>query len=231
MARLAEWLAKRVGILLVLAVFGVSISLVAALCIWALSAIATPPPWMAEVSASKMVTATWQGAIAIALVIGGVVAAYKFDLFREGKPHLTIDLSVSSRPINAEDTHVGVVARLHNTSKVRVIVETVHWDLSIVAPYAERYVEELVQEFSDESQGDSGVREFPWDLLESDRISNYRMAVEPGETEQLTYDFIIPTNIWSVAVSIFVENIDEDAMGWSRREFYDIEESSSDQDI
>ena len=192
MAELIAWLAKRVGILLVLATFGVSISLAAALVVWAFPALANPPSWMAEVSPSKIVTATWQAAIAIGLVIGGIVGAYKFDLFREGKPHLTIELAVSSRPINDEDTHVGVVAQLHNTSKVRVRVENVEWETAIISPYPKEYLDELIVTFlsgsighenQDKTEGNIVWREFPWWVLNSDSISGFITAVEPGQID------------------------------------------------
>ena len=232
MASLAEWLAKRVGILIVLAAFGVSVSLLAALLIWAFPAIAAPPSWMAEVSASKMVTATWQGAIAIALVIGGIVSAYKFDLFREGKPHLTIDLTVSSRPVNARDAHVGVAARLHNTSKVLVDVEEVDWEVAAIAPYLEEDIDELIGVLDSDSSG-SGTPieledatvwgEFPWLVLDSHRPSDLEMVVEPGQTEQITHDFVISADVESVAVSVNVKNIlAQEGAGWLRREFHDV---------
>ena len=231
MAELIAWLAKRVGFLLVLATFGVSISLAAALVVWAFPALANPPSWMAEVSPSKIVTATWQAAIAVGLVIGGIVGAYKFDLFREGKPHLTIDLTVSSRPINDEDTHVGVVARLHNTSRVGVKVENVDWELSVIAPYSEDHLERLIQAFryntsdqkvTDESEDANTWVEFPWQILDSDSQSGIEMMVEPGETEQVTYDFIVPDTVETVSVSMHIKNMEEEDMGWSRRELHDL---------
>ena len=235
MADLMAWLAKRVGIPLVLATFGVSISLIAALVVWALPAFYAPPSWMAEVSPSKIVTATWQAAIAIGLVIGGIAGAYKFDLFREGKPHLTIDLTVSSRPINSEDTHVGVVAQLHNTSKVMVRVENVDWEIAMISPYPEEYLTELIAMFhfgsaghenQDETEDNGTWREFPWWVLDSHSVSGFITAVEPGETDQITHDFIVPVDVDSVAVSVHVKNMEEDEAVWSRREVHDIKESA-----
>ena len=63
----------------------------------------------------------------IATMIGVASAAlvgyYKFNLFREGRPHLTIDLQVSDRRINRRHVHIGATARLANTSKVVVPIE------------------------------------------------------------------------------------------------------------
>ena len=50
------------------------------------------------------------------------------------------------------------------------------------------------------------------------------MVVEPGETEQITHDFIVPGVVDSVVVSMYVKNMEEqEEMGWSRRAFHDID--------
>ena len=240
MADLIAWMAKRVGIPLVLATFGVSISLIAALVVWALPAFYAPPAWIAAISASKLVTATWQAAMTIGLVIGGIVGAYKFDLFREGKPHLTIELAVSSRPINDGRAHVGAIARLQNTSRVGVKVESVDWELSVISPYSDNHLERLIQAFryntsdqkvTDESEDASAWVEFPWQILVSGNLLGIEMMIEPGETEQITYDFVVPSAVEVVSVSMYIENMEEEDMGWSRREFQDIKERTNVQNL
>ena len=57
-----------------------------------------------------------------AVLVGGVFAYYKLDLFREFHPHLTIEQSISHRRVGTTSTHISVTARVHNSSKVAVSI-------------------------------------------------------------------------------------------------------------
>ena len=135
---------------------------------------------------------------------------------------MTIDLSASSRPVSPEHNHIGVIARIHNTSKVAVPVANVVWELAVVAPYAVAEVREMEDALSNDKEAEG----FPWRRLEGPFNLQYDMLVEPNEIEQLTFDFVIPQGIDTVVVSLYVDNVSAensvDELGWSRRLFYDL---------
>ena len=119
-------------------------------------------------------------------------------------------------------------------------VESVDWELSVIAPYSEDHLERLIQAFrynlsdqkaADETEYTSAWVEFPWQILDSDSLFGIDMMVEPGETEQVTYDFIVPGTVETVSVSMYIKNTEEEEMGWSRREFHDIKEAQDVWDI
>ena len=60
--------------------------------------------------------------------------------------------------------------------------------------------------------------EFPWRPVREATVSE-GIVIEPNETEQMTYDFIIPAEIMAVVVSAWVANASEPkyAEGWYRR--------------
>ena len=184
--------------------------------------------FLGKADAESVLRAVWYATPLTAAYIAALIGYHKFGLFREGKPHLTIDLSASSRPVSPEHNHIGVIARIHNTSKVAVPVVNVEWELAVVAPYTVADVAEMEGEFcnSKEGVGDTDDDEFPWRWLEDPSNLQYDMLVEPNEVEQLTFDFVIPQGINTVVVSLYVENVfDEnsvDKLGWYRRLFYDL---------
>ena len=179
--------------------------------------------WVGEAGADDLLKAAWYATPLTAAYIAALIGYHKFGLFREGKPHLTIDLSASSRPVSAEHNHIGVIARIHNTSKVAVPVFNVEWELAVVAPYSVGEVEDMGSEFFNSAAED---KEFPWHWLSKYVVSKHGMVVEPNEVDQLTFDFIAPKSIAATVISLYVENVlgdnSTDKLGWYRRLFYDI---------
>ena len=186
------------------------------------------PDFLGQADAGEVLRAAWYATPLTVAYIAALIGYHKFGLFREGKPHLTIDLSASSRPVSAEHNHIGVIARIHNTSKVAVPVFNVEWELAAVAPYSGVDIAQMEAEFlnSEGDVGDTADDEFPWRWLDDPYELQYDMLVEPNEIEQLTFDFVIPQGIDAVVVSLYVENVfaekSVDKLGWYRRLFYDL---------
>ena len=182
--------------------------------------------WVGETGADDLLKAVWYATPLTAAYIAALIGYHKFGLFREGKPHLTIDLSASSRPVSPEHNHIGVIARIHNTSKVAVPVFNVEWELAVVAPYSVGDVAEMGAEFLNSAAED---KEFPWHWLSKYAVSKHGMVVEPNEVDQLTFDFIVPKSIAATVISLYVENVlgdnSTDKLGWYRRLFYDINQA------
>ncbi len=63
----------------------------------------------------------WQPFVTIiAIAVGGIIAIFKFQLFRDSEPHLTISHSITHRPISDSYVHIAVTAHLKNSSRVEV---------------------------------------------------------------------------------------------------------------
>ena len=67
--------------------------------------------------------------------------------------------------------------------------------------------------------------EFPWDRLEDDRETVLALEVEPGESDQVTEDFIVSPEVTTIAVAAYVYNAGEEgADGWYRRTIHSDQE-------
>ncbi len=196
------------------------------------------PEWLAAFSAEP-VAKTFNILVTTTVIVAGAYVGYrKFFLFRENKPQLTVSLAVSSRPINDQCLHIGVVAEAKNTGKINVDVDVVEWELAVIAPYGIEALREIQKEYKDflrarqkeDSQGTPlGEMEFPWHILDRYETNLWGLNVEPGETEEITFDFVAPLEVEAVVVSIFIENPetaqDDESSGWYRRTFHDISRS------
>ena len=155
-----------------------------------------------------------------AIAIGGLFAYYNRGLFRRTEPHLTIAQEVSHRHTNDEYLQVGVIITLRNTSNVKVEIHDAFCRLSQIAPLESTYVMERIFE------------PYPaWPILREirdDSESAYRI-VEPGESSQIAYQFVVLPSATSLLVHTFIYNerySGPDAgrsQGWQAFTFYDVD--------
>ena len=159
----------------------------------------------------------------VGVAIAALVGYYKFQLFRESRPHLTIELSASHRKVSPRYIHIGVTARLSNTSKVAVTVATATWNLTALAPYTDAAAERLHNDYVRSYQHDGD--EFG-ESVQKPAFSQFDLIIEPGETDGITFDFITAADLKSVAITLFIYNdaasTETAPLGWGRRIFYDL---------
>ena len=86
-----------------------------------------------------------------------------------------------------------------------------------LSPYDDETVNLLVGEFEDET-GRSQEEEFPWYKV-TERPVKVDLLIEPGETEQLTQEFVIKSEIEATITSAYVVNDSDPKLtdGWYRR--------------
>ena len=75
----------------------------------------------------------------------------------------------------------------------------------------------MIEEFEGKGVTDQET-EFPWNQV-GEGTTSVTMIIEPGETEQMTYDFLISHEIEAILVSAWVSNASESKTtdGWYRR--------------
>ena len=162
------------------------------------------------------------------MVVGtsGTAAAFLVTLYvadrnyrrgREHIPGLTIELQVRRVPASQTYDAVMVALNAKNTGTGLCRVDRVIWQLKVVSPYDDEGVQEMENEFDRATMGEQDI-EFPWRPLREGTVTE-GIVIEPNETEQMTYDFVIPAEITAVVVSAWVSNASEprEAEGWYRR--------------
>ena len=160
-----------------------------------------------------------------AIIAGGSFAFYRLEAFRTFQPHLTIAHKISHRAISAEYVHIAVTATLHNSSKVKIDIREGFFLWQRIAPLPNEDVEALYnQVFANKESG-----YIPWSVGDAiERIWNKNdVIVEPGETHQEICEFIISTDVDSIAIYTYFynpkfSNYADSAQGWGATSFYDI---------
>ena len=139
-----------------------------------------------------------------AIGAGGLWAFYQFQLFRASYPHLTVSQTVTHRRVNGDYIHIAVVAIFHNTSRVKVELREVQFQLLEIAPIdSETAVKLRDQVFESEEKID-----IQWPLrYERSRTwpENY-CIVEPRETLEVPCEFIVPVAMKAVLIFTYAHN-------------------------
>ncbi len=159
------------------------------------------------------------------IVVGGIMAYRKLQIFRDFEPHLTITHDVSHRFIGDQYVHILVTANLYNSSKVVIRPRKSLFLLLQLSPIDDDEVERLYKDtFIDQIE-----RDVQWPLL--DQIvrtwGENKLIIEPGETHKETREFIVYKAAETVMVKSFFYNPDAsnnslDSPGWGTASVYDI---------
>ena len=161
----------------------------------------------------------------LAILVGGVFAILKFQLFRDFEPHLSISQVVSHRFVGSKYVHIAVTSLLSNNSRVRLELNSGFVRVQKIAPTTDADVVDLyAQVFLQNEQED-----LQWPTLdEFQRTSTReRLMIEPGESHQETCEFIISVDVQSILVHTYFYNSryslgSRSAEGWAATTFHDM---------
>ncbi len=161
--------------------------------------------------------------VASAIVIGGVFALYKLQIFRDFEPHLTVSQEVSHRFVGDEHAHIETTVTLHNSSRVKIEIRKGLFRLQQISPTSDKEIMELyAQVFIDEES-----KHLQWPTVE-EVARNWdpnELTVEPGESHHETYEFIVPREVTSILVYAYFYNLRfprSPAEGWGRATVHDM---------
>ena len=130
----------------------------------------------------------------------GIVAAWRFNVFRTAKPSIRIDLEITSRASSDSWTAISAVAMITNTSRVMAGCNSLQWEVRVLAPYNDEDVEYKMEEYARHQVTDGPRVEFPWNVEHLIRNYNPGIALEPGESNVVDMSVAIPRWIRAVEV-------------------------------
>ena len=169
----------------------------------------------------------WQPFVTIiAIAVGGIVAIFKFQVFRDFEPHLTISHSISHRSISDSYVHIAVTAHLKNSSRVHLEMLKALFRLQHIAPASDEEVESLYAQVFVEKKH----KEIQWPTIVEDHSSwqKAEFIIEPGELHHETVEFIVEAkDVHSVLIYTYFYNSrffpgSRSAQGWGATTVYDI---------
>ena len=159
----------------------------------------------------------------IALVVAGGFAIFKFRIFRPFEPHLSLSQEVSHRFTDGDYVHLAVTVMLNNNSKVRVTLNEAFVRFQQVRPIISSELESLyAQAFTSGEYAD-----IQWRVIDEFQRTwpKNTLIIEPGETHQEVYEFIVASSLKTILVYTFFYNSkrsSNSAEGWAATTIHDI---------
>ena len=157
--------------------------------------LAVPDPWY-EQAAQVVFYLT----PAIAFILTGFLAIWKFNVFRTAKPSSKVGLEVTSRASSESWNVISAVALVTNTSKVMARCNSLQWEVRVLAPFDDEDVESKVAEYQGHMVTSGPGVDFPWNVQYRIRNDNPGIALEPGESNVVDISLAIPD--WITAVDV-----------------------------
>ncbi len=157
--------------------------------------------------AARVKDALWvmQGVVTtLAIVLGGAFAAYKWQVFRESEPHLTITHEVSHRLIGDSYVHIAVTAELRNGSRVQVELLKGIFSLQLLSPTTDELVESLYDQVFEKGTHTTLL----WPIIDEVERDwgKGELIVEPGESHSETFEFIALDDVEAVMIYTYFYN-------------------------
>ena len=136
----------------------------------------------------------------IVFILTGLVAIWRFNVFRTAKPAIKIDLEVTSHASSASWNVISAVALVTNTSRVRASCNSLQWEVRVLAPFDDEDVESKVAEYEYHMVAEGPPVDFPWNVQYRIRNNNPGIDLEPGESNVVDMSLAIPNWITTVDV-------------------------------
>lgn len=136
----------------------------------------------------------------IVFIVTGLVAAWRFNIFRMAKPAIKIDLEVTSYKSSDSWNVLNAVGLVTNTSKVRAGCDSLQWEVRVLAPYDDDDVRSKVAQYESYMIAEGRPADFPWNVQYRIRNDNPGIDLEPGESNLVDISLAIPN--WITAVDI-----------------------------
>ena len=178
-----------------------------------------------EVTRIKDIAGTVQSAVTVsAIVVGGILAYFKLQVFRDFEPHVDVVHDIRHRFMNDTYVHIDVRATLHNTSRVKIEFRRARFSILQVLPNSN---DDIIRKH-DQVFIDGEKRDIQWPVLNviEHTWDPGKLIVEPGEKHSESQEFIV---LMEDAETVRIDTVffdprftqPSDEFGWKATAFYD----------
>ena len=87
----------------------------------------------------------WQLALALSIIGGAAIAAWRLNIFRYVQPSATIELEVHSCESAPSWNAITIIAKITNTSRVKITIREMNWVVRSLGPYTDDWIAEQAQ--------------------------------------------------------------------------------------
>ena len=155
---------------------------------------------MTPVTPQDIIGMIWQSALALSVIGGAAIAAWRLNIFRYFQPSATIELEVHSCQAAPSWTAISIIARITNTSRVKITIPETHWAIRGLAPYTDEWITEHANSVLSSSSVETPIFVFPWEVIHHIAETEKSDYIEPGETHTEAVSFPISSTYRDIDV-------------------------------
>lgn len=161
-------------------------------------------------------------ATVIALIVGGIWTYKLFIQRRQRFPRATVEHHVTERDLPGEKRLLRVVTKITNTGEVLLSLETGRTWIQQVLPVPKDIADQLERHHDPVEAGETQIQ---WPLIGEREIdwSRSPCEIEPGETDELHFDFVVGSKVQTVEIYSYLENVQkrDRTIGWTVSTIHD----------
>lgn len=140
----------------------------------------------------------------ITIVVGGSFALYKLGVFRDLKPHLTLEQEVTHRQVGDDYLHVAVRVTLINSSKVAMEIR----EAEFLTLQIDQLSNEEIETLYSEHISNEGKDYIQWPQLQEilKTWGRNELVIEPNGRHYELYEIVVSNQIKCMLLSSYFAN-------------------------
>lgn len=159
----------------------------------------------------------------VAISVGGLWTYRLFIQGREQFPRAALAHHITERGLPANRRLLHVVTTITNTGGVLLSLNTGRIWVQQVLPVPGHIADQLQRNIDLVKQGETEI-EWPCIGLRETDLSEEPCEIEPGETDHLHFDFVVESEVRTVKIYSYFENVRrrDRPIGWTVSTFHDM---------
>jgi len=163
-----------------------------------------------------------------AILVGGLWSYMLFVRTRQRYPRAKIKHEITHRALSDDKGLLHIAVNISNSGDVLLSVVSAQTRIQQVLPTPPEILDSVNQGLDPVQKGKT---EIEWPLIGTTRKSHWakgKREIEPGESDELHYDFVLDSRIQTVEVYTYVKNATKRGreIGWSLTTLYDLPSAS-----
>jgi hypothetical protein len=164
-----------------------------------------------------------------AIIFGGIWSLILFQWRRERLPRASIEHQVTAREIQGGNLvlHVSIIAS--NLSQVLLHCKSLTmWIQQVLPPDKEmqKFIQDYIKNKTATDIDAENLIPWPAIAIRKETWDEHKKELEPGESHQFWFDFIIPSDVKIFRLYSFLTEFDNPKIGWSLASIHEIDPST-----
>jgi hypothetical protein len=157
------------------------------------------------------------------IVVGGVWTYRLFVKKRQKYPRASVRHDISHRKLGGGHVLLNVRATISNAGEVLLSLESAETRVQQILPLGATLLDDIRE---GKDLVPAGETEVPWPSLFNRKSERKKgeFQIEPGESDSIQYDFVLPERVRTVEVYTYLKNeaVHKRNIGWSVTTIYDL---------